>query len=128
MENEKISIRHLSTKIMNKEKISVSDKSALGELTKYLKKENKNRLLTTEFNDIEFLKFIQYLSKVKTTKRRYQISVAVRRLIAEEFHNGVVFTISPDEWYCSGKTETNAFSTTKLRTNSQIGRISKRRN
>ncbi|HHC7117566.1 TPA: hypothetical protein ACN373_000832 [Vibrio parahaemolyticus] len=98
MENEKISIRHLSTKIMNKEKISVSDKSALGELTKYLKKENKNRLLTTEFNDIEFLKFIQYLSKVKTTKRRYQISVAVRRLIAEEFHNGVVFTISPDEW------------------------------
>ncbi|EGR3013195.1 hypothetical protein DMW30_25035, partial [Vibrio parahaemolyticus] len=36
--------------------------------------------------------------KVKTTKRRYQISVAVRRLIAEEFHNGVVFTISPDEW------------------------------
>ncbi|HGS5671625.1 TPA: hypothetical protein ACMDXT_003674 [Vibrio parahaemolyticus] len=41
MENEKISIRHLSTKIMNKEKISASDKSALGELTKYLKKKIK---------------------------------------------------------------------------------------
>ncbi|NGZ64820.1 hypothetical protein G6Z96_17140 [Vibrio aestuarianus subsp. cardii] len=122
MENEKISIRHLSTKIMNRKKISVSDKSALGELTKYLKKENKNRLLTTEFNDIEFLKFIHYLSKVKTTKRRYQISVAVRRLIAEEFHNGVIFTIPPNEWPVPEKPKPTHF---KPLSSEQIAKLEK---
>lgn len=98
MKNKKTSIGYLSTKIISRKNISISDKSALGELIKYLKKENKSKLITTNFDDVEFLKFLKYLSKIKTTKRRYQISVAVRRLIAEEFHNGVVFTISPDEW------------------------------
>ncbi|EGR0791509.1 hypothetical protein EW129_24255, partial [Vibrio vulnificus] len=62
MENKKISIGNLSAKIISRKNISIGDKSALGELIKYLKKENKSKLITTNFDDVEFLKFLKYLS------------------------------------------------------------------
>ncbi|MEZ9744143.1 hypothetical protein AB4320_05570 [Vibrio splendidus] len=75
-----------------------ADKQAIYAFNIYLKKEDKGNTLLSCFEELEFLRFLHYLAKTKSATARYNISTAVRRLLADEYNNGAGFVRDPHHW------------------------------
>ncbi|MCB5460143.1 hypothetical protein BCT70_002970 [Vibrio lentus] len=102
-------IRQVADKIFYETKPSSPDRRAMINFREYLSEKNIENMLPSEFGELQFIDFIKYLSKIKSTKSKYNISIALRRLILMEHNNGVTFQRSPRMWPTPPKPEPTHF-------------------
>ncbi|OED66467.1 hypothetical protein A165_04470 [Vibrio tasmaniensis ZS-17] len=102
-------IKQVADKIFDATKSSSPDRRTISSFREYLSEKNIEKMLSSEFGELQFIEFIQYLSKKKSTKSKYNISVSLRRLISVEHDNGVTFQRNPSTWPTPQKPEPSHF-------------------
>lgn len=112
-------LKQVADKIFDNTKPSTSDRIAVKAFQDHLSLAGKNDVLPSEYSEFQFIEFIQYLTAHKSTKAKYTISVTVRRMLAKEHNNGVIFPTNPSKWPTPQKPDATHFeslSTEELET------------
>ncbi|ELR63721.1 hypothetical protein C942_03390 [Photobacterium marinum] len=102
-------LKQVADKIFDSTKPSSGDRRAAIAFQDYLSLTGKNDVLASEFGEFQFIEFIQHLTSQKSTKAKYAISVAVRRLLGKEHKNEVVFPTNPSKWPTPQKPDAEHF-------------------
>ncbi|WP_394166272.1 hypothetical protein [Photobacterium piscicola] len=93
-----LTIKRLAENLIHDHTIRKSDRIALYALRDYLNERNKESLLSTNFDEFEFINFLSYLAKTKTIKARYTNAVAIRRLLGKIHKELSCFPNKPNTW------------------------------
>ncbi|MFS1869887.1 hypothetical protein [Vibrio lentus] len=93
-----LTIMKLAEDLINDHATRKADRIALYALRDYLKERSKENLLSTNFDEFEFISLLSYLAKTKTIKARYTNAVAIRRLLGKVHKELLCFPNKPNTW------------------------------